>query len=100
MELVIPLASSRGSNVVVHTDCMPLFGVLHGTFAVQVQMLMDLVCSSCGELMEDAVKKNMRIRVLSSDASKVRASRGVSRFAHVIEASSGVVMMSQFIMFG
>jgi len=35
-------------------------------------MLMDLVCSSCGELMEDAVKKNMRIRVLASDVTKVR----------------------------
>lgn len=38
----------------------------------QVQMLMDLVCSSCGELMEDAVKKNMRIRVLASDVTRVR----------------------------
>lgn len=37
----------------------------------QVKMLMDLVCSSCGELMEDAVKKNMRIRVLASDATRV-----------------------------
>eukprot|EP00752_Nemacystus_decipiens_P010807 g9613.t1 len=34
-------------------------------------MLMDLVCSSCTELMEDAVKKNMRIRVLASDATKL-----------------------------
>lgn len=34
-------------------------------------MLMDLVCSSCGELMEDAVKNNMRIRVLASDATRV-----------------------------
>ncbi|CAM9406971.1 unnamed protein product [Hapterophycus canaliculatus] len=32
---------------------------------------MDLVCTSCGELMEDAVKKNMRIRVLASDATKL-----------------------------
>lgn len=34
-------------------------------------MLMDLVCKSCGELMEDAVKNNMRIRVLASDRTKV-----------------------------
>lgn len=32
---------------------------------------MDLVCTSCGELMEDAGKKNMRIRVLASDPTKV-----------------------------
>ncbi|CAM9578436.1 unnamed protein product, partial [Pylaiella littoralis] len=39
--------------------------------AHEVELLMDLVCSSCGELMEDAVKKNMRIRVLSSDPTKL-----------------------------
>lgn len=39
--------------------------------AAQVTMLMDLVCKSCGELMEDAVKNNMRIRVLASDRTKV-----------------------------
>lgn len=44
--------------------------------AGQVTMLMDLVCTSCGELMEDAVKKNMRIRVLASDTSKVRGNGG------------------------
>lgn len=46
---------------------------VHDTIAVQVKLLMDLVCSSCGELMEDAVKKNMRIRVLASDTTKVCA---------------------------
>eukprot|EP00903_Cladosiphon_okamuranus_P015687 g14484.t1 len=39
--------------------------------AQEVKMLMDLVCSSCGDLMEDAVKKNMRIRVLASDATRL-----------------------------
>lgn len=39
--------------------------------AAQVKMLMDLVCKSCGELKDDAVKKNLRIRVLSSDTSNV-----------------------------
>lgn len=34
-------------------------------------MLMDLVCKACGELVEDAVKTNMRIRVLSSDKTMV-----------------------------
>lgn len=37
----------------------------------QVSTLMDLVCKACGELMEDAVKKNMRIRVLSTDKTMV-----------------------------
>ena len=32
---------------------------------------MDLVCKSCGELMDDAVKNNTKIRVLTSDTSKV-----------------------------
>lgn len=35
-------------------------------------MLMDLVCKACGELMEDAVKNNMRIRVLTTDTTLVR----------------------------
>ncbi|CAM9284404.1 unnamed protein product [Ectocarpus sp. 12 AP-2014] len=39
--------------------------------AHEVKLLMDLVCTSCGELMEDAGKKNMRIRVLASDATKL-----------------------------
>lgn len=39
--------------------------------AHEVTMLMDLVCKSCGELMEDAVKNNMRIRVLASDRTKL-----------------------------
>ncbi|CAM9748460.1 unnamed protein product [Ectocarpus fasciculatus] len=39
--------------------------------AHEVNLLMDLVCTSCGELMEDATKKNMRIRVLASDPTKL-----------------------------
>lgn len=34
-------------------------------------MLMDLVCKACGELIDDAVKRDVRIRVLSSDRSLV-----------------------------
>ena len=62
-----------------HGDCAPLLGFhVSRSLHCQVKMLMDLVCSSCGELMEDAVKKNMRIRVLASDATKVGSTVALS----------------------
>ncbi|CAM9317956.1 unnamed protein product, partial [Choristocarpus tenellus] len=37
----------------------------------EVSMLMELLCKACKDLMNDAVKNNMRIRVLVCDTSKL-----------------------------
>lgn len=58
--------------LVVASDMAVFLVLCHLYFSsVQVLTLMDLVCKACAELMEDAVKQNMRIRVLSSDKAKV-----------------------------
>ncbi|CAM9375735.1 unnamed protein product [Sphacelaria rigidula] len=58
---------------------------------VEVSTLMDLVCKACGELMEDAVKKNMRIRVLSTDKTMLpeRVLEAVKRTEHETRDCSG-----------